>query len=277
MEVLDAGLLAQFIALLIAAGAIAAVMAGLLGVGGGMIIVPVLLYMFTIMDVAEQHRMHLAVGTSLATIVVTSIMSVRAHRRRGSIDWSIVRAWSPWIVAGVIIGSVIAGILDASGLKLVFGAAALLVALYMAFVPDKYTIAKEPPKGTAKAITATSIGGLSTLIGIGGGTFTVPTLVLCSVQTLTAVGTAAAVGLFIAVPGAAGFILNGIGESNGFPPFSLGYVNVPAFLIPIPLTSFFAPLGARIAHAISPRWIRRAFAVFLVVNGSNILLSALPL
>src|SRR5690625_6289571 len=115
MEALDLGLLLQFFGLLIAAGAIAGVMAGLLGVGGGMIIVPVLLHMLAIMGVAEEHRMHLAVGTSLATIVVTSIMSVRAHRRRGSIDWSIVKAWSPWIVVGVVIGSVIAALLDASG------------------------------------------------------------------------------------------------------------------------------------------------------------------
>lgn len=274
MEALDLGLLLQFFGLLIAAGAIAGVMAGLLGVGGGMIIVPVLLYMFAIMGVAEEHRMHLAVGTSLATIVVTSIMSVRAHRKRGSINWSIVKSWAPWVVAGVIVGSVVAALLDASGLKIIFGVAALVVAAYMAFVRDHYTIAAAPPTGVARAATASTIGGLSTLIGIGGGTFTVPTLVLCSVPTLTAVGTASAVGLFIAIPGATGFILNGLSESNGFPPFSLGYVNVPAFLALIPMTSLFAPIGARIAHAISPRWLRRAFALFLLVNGTNILLSA---
>ena len=263
MEALDLGLLAQFFALLLVAGAVAGVMAGLLGVGGGMIIVPVLLYMFTLLGVAEEHAMHLSVGTSLATIVVTSIMSVRAHRKRGSIDWSIVKSWSPWIVLGVICGTLVAAVLDASGLKTVFGVMALLVAFY-----------KAPPKGIAKALTATTIGGLSTLIGIGGGTFTVPTLIVCSVSALKAVGTASAIGLFIAVPGALGFILNGLGESEGMPPLTLGYVNIAAFLLLIPMTSLFAPLGARIAHSITPRWLRRAFAIFLLVNGTNILLSA---
>ena len=274
MEALDLGLLAQFFALLLVAGAVAGVMAGLLGVGGGMIIVPVLLYMFTLLGVAEEHAIHLSVGTSLATIVVTSIMSVRAHRKRGSIDWSIVKSWSPWIVLGVICGTLVAAVLDASGLKTVFGVMALLVAFYMAFVREDYVVSKAPPKGIAKALTATTIGGLSTLIGIGGGTFTVPTLIVCSVSALKAVGTASAIGLFIAVPGALGFILNGLGESEGMPPLTLGYVNIAAFLLLIPMTSLFAPLGARIAHSITPRWLRRAFAIFLLVNGTNILLSA---
>src|SRR5699024_312055 len=113
------------------------------------------------------------------------------------------------------------------------------------------------PKGMVRAVTATGIGGLSTLIGIGGGTFIVPVLVLCSVPALTAVGTASAVGVLIAGPGTIGFILNGLGQSAGMAPFSLGYVNIPAFLALIPLTSLCAPLGARLAHAISPRWLRR--------------------
>src|SRR5690625_4931430 len=260
--------------MILAAGVVAGIMAGLLGVGGGMIIVPVLLYMFALLDVAEGHRMHLAVGTSLATIVVTSLMSVRAHRRRGSIDWTIVRSWAPWIVLGVIIGSAVAAMLDASELKIVFGVIALLVAAYMAFMREQYTIADTPPRGAARAATATAIGGLSTVVGIGGGTFTVPTLVLSSVPALTPVGTASAVGVLIAVPGTLGFIFSGLGQGGNLAPFSLGYVNVVAFLALIPLTSLFAPVGARIAHAISPHWLRRIFALFLLVNGTNILLSA---
>ena len=274
MEALDLGTLAHFVIMLVIAGAIAGTMAGLLGVGGGMIIVPVLLYMFTLLEVAEAHRMHLAVGTSLATIVVTSVMSVRAHRKRGSIDWNIFKAWAPWIVLGVVVGSVIAAWLDASGLKIVFGGMALLVAAYMAFVREGYVLAQKPPRGAARAATASVIGGLSTLIGIGGGTFTVPTLVLCSIKPLIAVGTASAIGILIAVPGSLGFILSGLDKTEGMPPFTIGYVNIAAFLALIPMTSLFAPVGARIAHAISSRWLRRAFALFLLVNGVNILLSA---
>ncbi len=273
MQTMDLATFAPFFAMLLAAGMIAGLMAGLLGVGGGMIIVPVLLYMFALMDVPEEHRMHLAVGTSLATIIVTSIMSVRAHRQRGSIDFDIVRSWAPWLILGVVAGTVVAALLDASGLKIVFGAVALIVAAYMAFAKADFVIAKQPPQGAAKVAAASSIGGLSTLIGIGGGTFTVPTLVLSSVPARLAVGTAAAVGILIAIPGALGFVLTGLGQ-EGLPPLSLGYVNMAAFAALIPMTSLFAPLGARIAHSISPTWLKRAFAVFLLVNGTNILLSA---
>lgn len=273
MEIPDLATLASFIGMLLAAGIIAGIMAGLLGVGGGMVIVPVLLYMFALMDVPEEHRMHLAVGTSLSTIIVTSIMSVRAHRQRGSIEWSVVRSWSPWVFLGVIGGSLLAAVLDASGLKIIFGVIALIVASYMAFIKADYVIAKAPPKGFARAGIATIIGVLSTLIGIGGGAFTVPTLVLSSVPPRVAVGTSSAVGILIAVPGALGFILAGIGESD-LPPLSIGFVNFAAFLALIPMTSLFAPVGARIAHSISPVWLKRAFAVFLLVNGTNILLSA---
>jgi uncharacterized protein len=273
MQGFDVAMIAQFVGLLLVAGALAGLMAGLLGVGGGMIIVPVLFYVFTVLDVESAHRMHMAVGTSLATIVVTSVMSVRAHWRRNSIDWALVRSWAPWLVLGVVIGSVAAGKLDASGLKIVFGGAALIVAAYMAFVKVEFALFKAPPQGPAKAATATSIGGFSTLIGIGGGTFTVPVLVLSSVAPRIAVGTAAAVGIFIAIPAAAGFVVIGRGLPD-LPPFSLGYVSIPAFLAIIPMTSLFAPVGARIAHAISPKWLKRAFAVFLLVNGTNILLSA---
>lgn len=273
MAELDLPTLAQFVGLLLVAGALAGLMAGLLGVGGGMIIVPVLFYVFTVLDVEPAYRMHMAVGTSLATIVVTSVMSVRAHWRRESIDWSVIRGWGPWLVLGVVLGSVVAGRLDAGGLKIVFGVAALVVAAYMAFVKVEYALAKQPPQGPAKAVTASAIGGFSTLIGIGGGTFTVPVLIMSSVAPRIAVGTAAAVGVFIAIPAATGFVVIGWGAEN-LPPMSLGYVSIPAFLAIIPMTSLFAPIGARIAHSISPQWLKRAFAVFLLVNGTNILLSA---
>lgn len=270
MEALDVAGSLSLLAPLLAAGTLAGTMAGLLGVGGGMIVVPVLLYTFGLIGVAEAQQMHLAIGTSLATIVVTSVMSARSHHRRGSVAVPILRSWLPWLVLGVAGGAVAAAMLDGSALKIVFGTVALAVGGYMALTRAESALAKAPPHGAARGVVATGIGGLSTLIGIGGGTFTVPTLVLSSVPAKVAVGTAAAVGLIIALPGALAFVLAGWGRSD-LPPLSLGYVNLVAFAALIPMTGLFAPLGARLAHRLSPIWLRRAFASFLLVNGANIL------
>lgn len=270
IEALDVAALVPLLAPLLVAGALAGLMAGLLGVGGGMIVVPILLYSFGLLGVAEAQQMHLAVGTSLATIVVTSVMSARSHHKRGSVAVPILRSWLPWLVLGVAGGAGVAALLDGGGLKIVFGSVALTVGGYMALSRAESALAKAPPQGAARGVVATGIGGLSTLIGIGGGTFTVPTLVLSSVPAKVAVGTAAAVGLVIALPGALAFVLAGWGQP-GLPPLSLGYVNLVAFAVLIPMTSLFAPLGARLAHRLSPVWLRRAFALFLLVNGANIL------
>jgi uncharacterized membrane protein YfcA len=253
------------VAALTAAGAFAGLLAGLLGVGGGIVIVPALFHLFSLLEVAEAVKMHLAVGTSLATIIATSLSSIRAHAKRGAVDWSILKGWGPWIAVGVAAGTAIAASVSGDALSAVFAAVALIVAVYMAFAPDGLRLASQPPRGPARAGIAGLIGAISAMMGIGGGTLTVPTLVLSSVPVHRAVGTAAAVGLIIAVPGAIGFIIAGWGAA-GLPWGSLGYVSVLGFAVIVPTTVAVAPLGARLAHAIDKVLLRRLFALFLAIT-----------
>lgn len=258
---------------MLAAGVVAGLIAGLLGVGGGIVLVPVLFYLFTLLDVDAAIRMHMAVGTSLTTIVATAASSARAHYAKQSIDTRLLRSWGPWLLLGAIGGMSVFGSLKTASLTLVFATAALLVAIYM-------VIAKEPveettdkfPRGIARAVMGLVVGGVSSIMGIGGGTLSVPLLSLFQYPMRRAVGTAAAIGLLISVPGGIGAFLSGLGHPN-LPPFSLGFVNILAFVVLVPVTGFVAPYGARIAHAIKPGNLRYAFAAFLVFNAVNMFIS----
>lgn len=266
--------MALFALAVVAAGVVAGLIAGLLGVGGGIVLVPVLFYLFTALGVDEAIRMHMAVGTSLTTIVATAMSSTRAHYAKGSIDIALLRSWGPWLFIGAVGGMIVFGSIDSSSLSLVFGSVALLVAVYMVF-------AKEPteenadafPKGPLRWIMGLIVGMVSSIMGIGGGTLSVPLLSIFRYPMRRAVGTAAAIGLLISVPGAVGAFLSGMGHDN-LPPFSLGFVNVLAFVVLVPLTGFIAPYGARIAHSIKPRHLRYAFALFLLFNSVNMLSSS---
>ena len=251
--------------LLLGTGVVAGVIAGLLGVGGGIVIVPVLYHVFSFVGVDEAVRMHVAVGTSLATIIPTSISSLRAHRRRGSVDVDLLKSWGPAIAVGVIIGAAIAGSVQGITLTAVFAIVALLVALNMAFRPENFAIADQLPRTPWKQSVGGGIGVFSVMMGIGGGTLSVPILTAFRFPIRLAVGTAAAIGLIIAVPGALGAILFGWGTEN-LPPFSIGYVNVVGFLLIVPATVLTAPIGARIAHAIPQRGLRYCFALFLAIT-----------
>jgi uncharacterized membrane protein YfcA len=273
MPDIDPGTIAILAASLAFAGVLGGLLAGLLGVGGGIVIVPVLFHVFTALDIAPESRMHLAVGTSLSTIIVTSVVSARAHRRRGSVDAGLLRRWAAFIVIGVILGSWIAGRVETETLMLVFATLGLLVAIHMAFLKGA-AIASDLPRRPIQAVMAVLVGGFSTLMGIGGGTLTVPLLSLCRFPMRLAVGTAAAIGLIIAVPGTIGFIVAGWGATDT-PPLSLGYVNLLGFALLVPLTSLCAPIGARIAHRIDERWLRRAFALFLAITAVRMLADAL--
>lgn len=260
---------------ILVSGIIAGLIAGLLGVGGGIVLVPVLFYLFTALDVDPSIRMHMAVGTSLTTIVVTAMSSTRAHYARGSVDLALLRSWGPSLFFGAVLGMVIFGSIDSSSLSLVFGTVTLLVALYM-------VLAREPdgedadrfPKGIVRSALGLVVGLVSSIMGIGGGTLSVPLLSIYRYPMRRAVGTAAAIGLLISVPGAVGAFLSGLGQQN-LPPFSLGFVNVLAFAILVPVTGYVAPFGARLAHAIKPRYLRFAFALFLLFNSINMLSSGL--
>ena len=259
---------------LLVTGAIAGVLAGLLGVGGGIVIVPVLVIVAELFDVPQEVAMLTVVGTSLATIVPTSISSARAHRKRGAIDGEILRGWTPAIFLGAALGGIAAKWLGSDGLAVVFGVVALLVSVNLA-IPRTLVVASAPPATAAgQAAVAAPIGFVSALMGIGGGTLSVPVMTMCSVPVHRAVATASVFGLAIAVPAVVGFVWAGW-DVPGRPPGSLGFVNLPAAVVLFSTAVLTAPYGARLAHSLPPARLKVAFAVFLFLSGIRMLWKAL--
>lgn len=250
---------------MLAVGAFAGLIAGLLGVGGGIVVVPALYHVLALMDVNEAIRMHIAVGSSLAIIIPTSLISARAHYRREAVDVPLLKKWVAPLLAGVVIGSVIAAYLDGNLLAAVFAVVALLVAIRMLRGEDSVKLTEKLPGEPLRSLLAGLIGMISTMMGIGGGTLTVPLLSACNYQIRRAVGTASAVGIVIAIPGAIGFLVSGLG-AEGRPPLTFGYINLVAFCLIVPTTTLLAPYGARLAHTIKPRLLKIAFAVFLLIT-----------
>jgi len=257
--------LALFGVALLITGVIAGILAGLLGVGGGIVIVPVLFHMFTALGIDDSVRMHLAVGTSLATIIPTSIRSSLSHNQKGAVDFSILWAWGPPIIVGVLIGSIVADFATGTVLTLVFATVALLVAVNMAFGNESWRLSDGLPKAPTNQALAGTMGFFSTLMGIGGGTFGVTAMTLFGVPIHRAVGTAAGLGLIIAVPGTIGFLIAGLGVPMR-PPLSIGYVNLLGFALIVPATVLAAPWGVRLAHSLDKTMLRRAFALFLAIT-----------
>lgn len=253
---------------LVAAGLAAGLIAGLLGVGGGIVIVPVLFQLFTMLGIDPAVTMHLAVGTSLASIVPTSVSSVRAHIRHGAVDFQLLRVWGPGVVAGVLAGSALASIARGSLLTGVFGTVAVMVALYMVLVPDGVRLRETLPGRWTQRLIAALIGCFSAMMGIGGGTLTVPSLVLCNYPIRRAVATSSAVGMIIAIPGTLGFMAAGW-DVPGRPPLSLGFVSLLGLALTAPTAMLTAPFGTRLAHILPPAWLRRAFALFLMLTGAR--------
>ena len=258
--------------ILLIVGAVAGTLAGLLGVGGRIVIVPVLYWLTEtgLLAVPEHHAIHFAVATSLATIIPTSIASSRAHLKKGSIDFDLFKAWGPFVFLGALLGGILAVQFDANVLTATFGLIALVVAANMAN-PRPFTLAEAPPVGLARrAMVATPIGGFSAMMGIGGGTLSVPVLGLMSFPTHRAVGTAALLGLVIALPGVVGYAGAGR-DAEGLLMGSIGYINLPAAILISATTIVFAPHGARIAHRLNARRLRLAFAVFLALSAIKML------
>ena len=271
---LEAGQIALLAVLLVLTGGVAGILAGLLGVGGGIVIVPVLFWVLEGLAFPNSTAMPIAVATSLATIIPTSIASARAHAAKGNLDWALLRRWAPFVFAGALGGGLLSFVLDGGDLTLVFGLVALIVAVNMA-IPRTLTLAPNlPASRAAQGGMATGIGVFSALMGIGGGTLTVPILSLFAFPTHRAVGTAAAFGLVIAVPAVLGFVASGWGAPLR-PPLSLGYVNLVAAAIIVPVTVLTAPLGARIAHRLPAGRLKLAFAVFLGITAARMLWSVL--
>jgi uncharacterized membrane protein YfcA len=271
---LDLLSLAIFALALAIGGCISGFLAGLLGVGGGIVVVPVLFQVLTTLGIDADVAAKIAVGTSLATIVPTGIQSVRAHWSRGAVDVPLLRWWMGFVAAGVIVGILIAGAVPGIVLTTVFAVVATIVAIYMLATPEGVHLLEQLPPRPVQSIFAFTIGTISTLMGIGGGTLSVPILSLCNYPVRRAVGTASVIGLVIAVPGAIGFVANGW-AAPGLPAFSFGYVNILAFALIAGTSVFLAPLGARVAHTIPPRWLRRAFGFFLAITAARMMFAVI--
>ncbi|HEY4944280.1 MAG TPA: sulfite exporter TauE/SafE family protein [Rhizomicrobium sp.] len=261
---------------LVIAGVVGGLVAGMLGVGGGIVIVPVLYHVLDLMGIDPGVRMHIAVGTSLATIIPTSFSSTRSHNAKGAVDWELLRRWVAPMVVGVLIGSVLAGFARGQALALFFACVALPVAVHLAFFGETRRLSDHLPRGIAGLLLPAGIGGVSTMMGIGGGTVGVPAMTLCGVPIHRAVGTAAAFGAIISIPGTIGSILSGWG-AQGLPPYSLGYVNLLGFILIAPASYFVAPFGAQIAHMTDVRKLRMLFAGFIAITAARMLYDALGL
>lgn len=259
---LTASALAVLILLLTLAGGATGFLAGLLGVGGGAFLVPILYELFSHFGVAESVRMHMVLGTSLAVIVPTALRSFSGHYAKGAVDMAAWRRLAPWVALGVIAGVLIAKVSSTAGLKWIWIAAGSFVGLKFALGRDDWRLGEGLPKARALEAVAALIGVVSALMSIGGGMFIVSLLTLYGYPIHSAVATSAGFGPVIAVPGTLGFIWAGWGVPLR-PPYSLGYVNVPAALLIMPASMLAVPWGVRAAHALPKRKLEIAFAVFL--------------
>lgn len=259
-------MLLPFLALL-AAGAAAGFAGGLFGIGGGFVVVPALVLILPLLGADAGQLTHVAVGTSLATIIFTSLRSVRSHALRDSVDSGVIRSWAPWVVAGTVLGIVIADRVSSATLALIFGVGVLAFSIHF-LVPrlhDKQLL-QAMPGGAARAGLAGGLGLLSSLLGIGGGTITTMTMTMCGTPIHRAIGTASGMGAIIAVPASIGFVLIGLDET-GLPRGSLGYVNLPAALAVVMTSVLLAPLGVAAAHKLSPKLLRLVFGLYLIFVG----------
>jgi len=253
-------------------GAFAGVLAGLLGIGGGLVIVPMLNIAFELQNFPEVHIQHVALGTSLATIIFTSISSMRAHHKRGAINWSAFWRLAPGIVTGTYLGAWVASILSTMLLKSLFGFFLFYVATQM--LTGKKTAGDRDLPGQVGIFgVGNGIGVFSALVGIGGGTLTVPFLSWCNQTMHTSIATAAAVGLPIALAGTTGFVVNGWNVA-GIPGPHIGYVYIPAFLGIIATSMLTAPFGAKLAHSLPVAKLKKIFAILLYIVGTKMLWSA---
>lgn len=263
-----------FVAGLIVAGLGAGFIGGLFGIGGGVIIVPALYFVFTALGVDEVVRMHVAVGTSLSTIIATSWRSLSAHTKAGAVDFEILKTWTPWIAFGALLGAAAAGIANTEALLLIFGGGLLLIAAQMGLADPNWRLYSEVPRGAVRALIAGALGLLSALMGIGGGAIGVTVMTLCGRPIHQAVATASGFGAAIAIPAAIGYAVVGWGR-EGLPPWSAGYVNLAGFVFLALLTTLTAPIGARLAHRLPQLTLKRTFAVVLAVLALNMLREAL--
>ena len=264
--------LAGLAAAMAATGLISGTLAGLLGVGGGIVIVPVLFNVLPLFGIPEAVQMKLAIGTSLATIIPTSIQSARKHFAKGTMDVALLRSLAPSIGAGVLLGTVLAIWLRGEALTLVFAVVAVAVAINMATTGADWRLREGFPTGAPRHGIGGFIGTVSAMMGIGGGTVGVPILSAFGAPMRAAVATASAFGIIIAVPATIGFVWAGWGNAL-LPPFSVGYVNLIGFALIVPTSMLAAPWGVKLAHSIPPLLLTRLCAAFLAVTSARMIWS----
>jgi uncharacterized protein len=261
------------LAALVPAGLFAGLIAGLFGVGGGVVIVPVLYQLLTAFGYGAA-ALHVAVATSLATIIATSFSSLNAHRKKGAVDEAVLRAWTPWVALGAVGGAALAGVMSARGMEFVFGGLGLLVAAQFLFAREDWRLASALPEGAVRAGIGFGLGGASALMGIGGGAFGATLMTLCGRPIHQAVATASGFGAAIGIPAALALMVAGW-SVPGRPPLSIGFVHAPAFVAIGALTVAMAPFGARLAHRLDRTLLKRLFGAMFAVIAARMLWAAL--
>lgn len=249
---------------LLVAGLLAGFAAGIFGIGGGFIVVPALLLVLPLLGGDRAQYAHVAIGTSAATIIVTSLRSLLAHAKRGAVEFEILRSWAPWLVLGDGIGVVLAGNFDGHILLLIFATGVLLMSVNF-LIPrlGNHVVSDQMPGGVLRLGIAGGLGTFSSLLGIGGGTIAIMVMTLCGRSIHRAIATASGIGTLIAVPSAIGFALIGLNEA-GLPWGSLGYVNLPATAAIASMSVLTAPLGVAVAHSLQPALLKRVFGIYLI-------------
>lgn len=263
----------QFILLYLAAGSLAGFLAGLLGVGGGVVIVPILMFIFTAQHFPADHMMHMAIGTSLASIAFTSVASLRAHHAHNAVNWNIVKRITPGILIGTLAGTFLVAKLPANLLKGLFILFIFYVAtqLLLNFKPKP---AHQLPNLPGMFFAGGIIGLVSSFVGIGGGALSVPFMTSSNIRMHNAIGTSAAIGFPIAVAGTTGYVLNGLPVEN-LPAWSAGFIHLPSLACMVIASMLLAPYGARAAHRLPVATLKKIFAVFLYIIGAKLLLNTI--
>ena len=270
MDTLTQSEILFFVGLMIATAIPVGFFAGLFGIGGGLISVPFLYYLFSSFGIDQAYIMHLAVGTSFSIIIPTSIVSVMTHHKFKAVDFSIVRSYGGFVITGVFFGTIFAAILNTKPLVLFFSIIVFILAFYLLYLKEKEVNIKLKMKLRSKIFFGFLSGFISAPMGIGGAVMNVPILKFFGYSINNAIGSAAAIGFLIALSGAIGFIVSG-SYLNVNLPLSIGFLNIPTFLIFIPITTFMARIGAKTVHKIDKKKISKYFGFFLLIIGSKFL------
>lgn len=262
-----------FVLPLVTAGVFAGILAGLLGVGGGIIIVPVLFFVFQNIGVSADSAMIIATSTSLATIIPTSLSSIRSHHKLGNVDFDLFWRWLPGVCIGVFLGGLMVTNISGRWFTILFGCLAIYSSMNMLFRTKQFSVRGGLPNVNNQRLIASGVGFVSSMVGIGGGTISIPVLTACNYTAQRAVGTAAALGLAVSLPGAITMFILGSTPSDA-PYGTFGLVNIVGIACIVPLTVFFAPIGARLASKLNSDMLKRIFAVLLLITGLRMLYQA---